>query len=63
MTKYDDSMTIVWRKYDEHTAICLNLCRSGLVRSDDGMVNVCNHVIDHFLVYSGIAHDLDEAPC
>ena len=32
------------------------------MRSDDGMVNVCNYLTDHFLVYSGIVHDMDEAP-
>ena len=42
MTKYDDSMTIVWRKYDEHIAICLTDVRSGLVMSDDGMIDFCN---------------------
>ena len=62
MLKYDGSMTEVLRRYDEPIAMCLNLCKSGLVRSGDGMMNVCNYLTDYFLVYSGIAHDLDKAP-
>ena len=29
---------------------------------DDGVMNVCDEFTEKFLVYSGIAHDLDEAP-
>ena len=60
--KYGDGVTMVRRRYDEHIAICLDIFSSGLVRSDDGMVNLCNYFIDNFFVYSGIAHDLDEPP-
>ena len=38
--------TKVWRRYVEHIAIRLKVFRSGLVMSDDEMMNVCNYTID-----------------
>ena len=62
MTKYDDSITKVWRRYDEYIAICLKVFRSGLVMSDDRRVKFCNCIVDSFFVCSSIVDDLDEAP-
>ena len=38
--------TKVWRRYVEHIAIRLKVFGSGLVMSDDEMMNVCNYIID-----------------